>query len=153
MNSEQPWTLQEVRDRVLLDHAAIRERFTSIATCARGVLLGETSSLSELQDAIWDLFVFFEQHLSLEEAHLAPILHYVDSWGPFRVDHMREEHAEQRKLLRNMVLESAWNTMDAKGLASEATRLIKILQRDMANEEHDLIALRDDGFDEAPMSG
>jgi hypothetical protein len=123
-----------VRERVLAQHATLRELLRQALEVTTHGLQGDGTGEDELARLVHDLRARFRAHLSFEEQALAPVLSNLDDWGPERVDDLLEEHARQRAELDTLV-EGLRNGWDAARLALTLRSLVTDLLLDMEHEE------------------
>ncbi len=148
-HSEPRPQLDDVRSRILTDHARIRALLGDLQRLASR--LGEAPSAPEgaetqLTEAVWKLFLVFDDHLALEERELVPIILDSGEWATIRADRLREEHSAQRTVLHAMVGECDRKTKDLRELVEDVRWLVTSLLKDMEVEEGELERIRDDGF-------
>lgn len=145
--------LSAVRAKILAEHKEVRRGLRAMDDSARAVARGDSSHVSKMRARLLEFAVFFESHLQMEEEHLVPILAELDAWGMARVEHLADEHRGQRLMLRAMIHESERFTKTPKELAEDAMWLVRVLKKDMVDEEKMIAELQEDGFDPSPMSG
>jgi hemerythrin HHE cation binding domain-containing protein len=106
--------LIQVKARVRADHARIRVVLDGLEH-----ELGRSDFLSkELTDAIWKLFLILDDHLGMEERDLLP--HLVEAFGPVAIEHLQQEHREQRTVLLAMVNECDGGTTSNENIVDDA---------------------------------
>jgi hypothetical protein len=88
---------------------------------------------SHLADAIWRLFLILDDHLGMEERDLVPYVR--EAGGAFAVEHLQQEHREQRTALLAMVNECDSRTRSGAELADDVRWLIESLRKDMDRED------------------
>jgi iron-sulfur cluster repair protein YtfE (RIC family) len=138
-------TLEHVKDCIRADHAEIRNRLAALEILAVTEDLNDSSSHSrKLTDAVWSLFLAFDQHLGTEEVELFPYVEQLE--GAERLSRLREEHAQQRTVLLAMVNDCDAKTMLRKDRAEDVSWFANSLRRDMTSEERELDALSDVGY-------
>jgi hypothetical protein len=145
--------LDVVKERVVSDHARIRKLLDRIESMAqRHEEAGRLSAPSpELTEAVWSLFLTFDDHLAMEERDLVP--HLERHGGTTGVGRLHEEHRQQRTVLLALVDECDCETMPDARVASDLAWLIRNLRRDMDAEENEIDRLRDDGFQADQFTG
>ena len=131
----------EVRARVSAEHSLIKRDLASLAIAAKRVDDGEPGAALLLREALWTVYTRLVDHLMMEENHLVPLLERIDSWGPYRVENMLEEHRQQRVVLDAIIDECECGTKDDEELADDAKWLVASLAKDIAAEERALDAI------------
>lgn len=137
----------EVRERVLEDHARLRELLSELQQLAGRVLEGQRELESQLRTQGQLLRERFLAHLDMEDRYLVPALRETVGWGEERAARVSAEHAEQRQrmdvILRHLVdLEEP-----AEWIAAELATLVRDLLMDMEHEDRAVLSedlLRDD---------
>ncbi len=137
----------EVRERILRDHAVIRQRLTELRGLVARVQDGDRSASRPLVRRGKNFLEFFLSHIELENRLLVPQLRDTDAWGAARADRVIREHQEQMAEARALIdafkdpLESVFE------LAEQLDDFIAALAVDMAAEERSALSpelLRDD---------
>lgn len=128
---------EEVRSRVLADHAILRSLSRTLVAVAREAVCDDKQK-PYLRGVLAQLATELEVHLQYEEKELIPILRDADAWGPVRVDIIAEEHAEQRSLLKAL-LDDAEGVRTLDELTAELVAFADSFERDMADEEERLL--------------
>ncbi|MDH3521083.1 MAG: hemerythrin domain-containing protein [Myxococcales bacterium] len=139
----------EIRKRVLRDHALLRTGVAEVESLARDVLGGARGLDARLRSRGDALLASLERHMSWEDAHLAPVLRAADLSGRSREALLREDHSEQRQVLRYVSEKLRDTTRPAAVLARNLLDLTTMLREDMSYEERTFVdakALRDDGI-------
>ncbi len=137
----------EVRQRVLADHAALRDRLSRLQKVAQQVLEGERSLLGTLRLEGEGLLKMLLEHMQWEDVNLDPALRRSDAWGDERAAQLARDHREQRELLEHALRGLQDQTRPAVVLARNLVDLVGLLGDDMADEEAALLderVLRDD---------
>ncbi len=139
---------EELRQRILEEHAAIREQIRALEGVAREV--AETGA-RELAPALrrqgQRLLRRLEAHLAFEDENLGPALLTADPWGPERRSRLAQDHAEQRRLLREALVSLRSRRSHPAVVARRILHLTDHLKADMRDEEAALLdpsVLRDD---------
>lgn len=132
-------TNAQVRLRVLDDHRRIRAMLLQLDATRRELLASPPHAIESLRKAVRRLVAVFHHHLALEERILAPVIEHIDAWGPVRVERMKQEHHEQRAMLRAIAADMSSDRTPAE-LADEVRWLVEVLLADMAREEAELLA-------------
>lgn len=129
----------EVRQRLLKDHAVLRKQLDEVDRWAEQVLIGDENAEGSLRRTATDLYRALIQHTYAEEQILIPILADVDSFGPNRVERLKEEHERQRVGL-SRALESASDDEGNVGeLARSVLELNAELRADISEEESSIL--------------
>lgn len=136
-----PWTPDEIRVRILAEHARIRSELDVIESLAARVLEGSFEG-PFLRERVRVLEGILRAHIALEEELVLPWLREADGFGDARVLHMETEHAEQRATL-DLILTDLFTTRSVRELAVRAAELCRALRDDIATEERAF--LTDDG--------
>ncbi len=136
-------TFDEVHRRVSAEHAIIKEELAILDEAARLVLEtnGDDQAALALRGALWNVYNRFVDHLAMEESHLAPLLRDLDSWGPYRVENMLEEHREQRTVIDALIDECAGGTKSDVELADDTRWFVATITKDIEGEEVGLDAI------------
>ncbi len=129
-------TLEDVRTRVLVEHARLRAVITDVDRLAAAVAAGESHRLEDLRERAARLYRMLELHIDHEDEVVAPILARIDAWGPIRFEQMQHDHAGQRILLKQALLELG---MEGRPLGQAIQSLCWEILHDMRREEHDLL--------------
>lgn len=132
---------EEILERVLADHEAIRGMLVRVEVLARHVLQGRLRFTRELREQFMVLDTRFREHLELEEQILAPALLASDAWGPDRVERLHEEHARQREIMTETWQAGRQGEPNILVFALLAWGFVRMLREDMAEEER--ISLND----------
>lgn len=140
---------EALRRRILEQHAALREQIRPLEALAREV--AEAAEPGELAPALrregQRLLRRLEAHLAFEDENLAPALLAADPWGPERRTRLAQDHAEQRRLLREALAALRARRSHPAVVARRILHLTDHLKADMRDEEAALLdpaVLRDD---------
>ena len=128
-----------VRKIILEEHSQLRTKLDEIAK------LIENQDFGALQNALREFSHFFLNHVAQEEKILRPVLKDIDSWGNVRVDRMNQEHAVQRKEIRQ--LDELISTGKPELYLRRTQVFLTELRKDMESEEKDCLSptlLKDD---------
>lgn len=139
--STQPSDPRAIASRVRRDHATIRTLLDDVDRAGTAALERRTRSLDELLRSVWELYLFFEDHLAMEEALVAPILRARVPSGEKRAVAMILEHNEQRRLIRELVDDTECDTKDIATLVAQAVGLVSAFRADMIAEDASLAVL------------
>ncbi|CAN5924289.1 hypothetical protein BH11MYX4_BH11MYX4_59120 [soil metagenome] len=129
---------QRLAERVRRDHATIRTLLDDVERACGIVNEGHPGAQERVRRAVWDLYLVFDDHLAMEEAHVAPILRAFDARGEQRAVAMILEHNEQRRLILELVEDAEREAKLAAELASDALALVLAFRTDMEIEESSL---------------
>ena len=78
-----------------------------------------------------------ETHTLWEERHLVPMLRDADAWGAERVERLRQEHAEQRRILGLLLERLRDERRSPRCIARDLRELCGRLEREMRREERE----------------
>jgi len=129
----------EVRRQVLADHAALRDKLSSLQKVARQVLEGKRSVLGTLRLEGEALLKTLLEHMQWEDVNLDPALRRSDAWGEERAEQLARDHREQRELLEHALRGLEDQTRPVVVLARSLVDLVELLGEDMADEEAALL--------------
>jgi iron-sulfur cluster repair protein YtfE (RIC family) len=135
----------EIRERILRNHEALRTTLEVVETAARRVLEGTAGRDSQLRKHGDQLLDAVQQHLSWEDQHLAPALR--DAWGAEQVASLREGHGEQRQVVQYVSEKLRDPRRPISILARNLLDFTALLREELAAEEKtyaDPKLLRDD---------
>lgn len=121
--------------RVRREHGIIRTLLDDVERACSLAPNGTSEATTRLRQAVWDLYLVFDEHLAMEEAHVAPILRAFDAKGEQRAVDMILEHNEQRRMILELVEEAE---RDAKGrteLVAAAISVVRAFRTDIEIEE------------------
>jgi len=127
---------QRILARVRREHGMLRtllddvERACTLASKASGA-----SNTTRLRQAVWDLYLLFDEHLAMEEAHVAPILRAFDARGEQRAVDMILDHNEQRRVILELVEDAERDEKAVTELVTEAISLVRAFRADIEVEE------------------
>ena len=122
--------------RVRREHGMIRALLDDVErACAIGGMFTAGTRATRLRQAVWDLYLLFDEHLAMEEAHVAPILRAFDATGERRAVDLILEHNEQRRLILELVENAERDEKALPQLVEEATSLVGAFRADMIIEE------------------
>ena len=127
----------EVRRKVLSQHREIEQM---LAELEAGVThLGDgTVDAAQVKRAAYALRGILELHMNFEEAHMVPAINEADGFGPERVRHLHQEHAEQRQELDRLV-DQIREASSPDELRKSVTKLAQMLRTDIEQEERDYV--------------
>jgi len=125
-------------DRVRRDHATIRTLLDDVERACAIVKEGRADAPERVRRAVWDLYLVFDEHLAMEEAHVAPLLRSFDARGEQRAVAMILEHNEQRRAILELVEDVEREAKVGSALASDALALVGAFRVDMEIEEGSL---------------
>ena len=124
--------------RVRRDHATIRTLLDDVERACAIVSEGQASSHERVRRAVWDLYLVFDEHLAMEEAHIAPLLRAFDARGEQRAVAMILEHNEQRRVIIELVEDAERDAKRVLELVADALALVLAFRTDMEIEEDSL---------------
>lgn len=134
MNTGEATSLWQVKARVRGDHARLRDLLDSLERALQEQNDADPpEAASRLTDTIWKLFLILDDHLGMEERDLVPYVR--EAGGTVAVEHLQQEHREQRTALLAMVNECDAPTKSSAELADDARWLIGSLRKDMDRED------------------
>jgi iron-sulfur cluster repair protein YtfE (RIC family) len=136
-------TFIEVRRRISAEHTVIMAELARLADAANRVVERDPRGPIALREALWDVYTRLVDHLAMEENHLVPLLEKIDSWGPYRVTNLLEEHRQQRVVLDAIIDECECGTKDDLELADDAQWLVDSISKDILLEENGLDAIEE----------
>jgi hemerythrin-like domain-containing protein len=135
---------EEVRSRVLEDHAELRRRLDVIESLSARFEHEGASVAKELCDCAKALYEIFGAHLTLEDAHLVPALASISEVGERLAERLECEHQEQRELIVFLIGRIEEQSRPTTLVVQELKGFVQYLRADMAYEESTL--LREDLF-------
>jgi hypothetical protein len=124
--------------RVLEEHVAIRILLDDLERASSLTKQGWRDGVAQLHEAVWRLYVAFQDHLLFEERNLAPLLRRA---GEDLARKMILEHNEERSVLLALVEDSESDVLEPIALASQAEQLAARFRSDMIHEEGTLARL------------
>lgn len=135
--TDEPLMPSEVRRKVLSQHREIEQMLSELET---GVAhLGDgTVDAEQVKRAAYALRGILELHMNFEEAHMVPAINDADGFGPERVRHLHEEHAQQRQELDRLV-DQIREASSQDDLAAGVVRLAEMLRKDIDEEEREYV--------------
>jgi hypothetical protein len=126
---------RDVAARVSRDHRVICTLLDEIGRASTAALERRRPGLDALAAAVWKLYVFFEEHLSMEESEIAPLIRAHAQFGELRADAMLVDHELQRRALLELVDETECDTQDIERLVARAAALAASFRSDILAEE------------------
>lgn len=129
---------RRMAERVKRDHATMRALLDDVERGCRALEELRPSSVVRFREAVWSLYVAFDEHLATEEGYFAPILRSVDAWGELRVVNMIIEHNEQRRIIMELVERAENDDENLTALIAQARGLVSSFRLDMDSEETSL---------------
>jgi len=129
---------QRVAARVRHEHVAIRALLDAVEGACSLASDGSSGSATRLRQTVWDLYLVFDEHLAMEEAHVAPFLRAFDARGEERAVAMVLEHNEQRRLILELVEDAEREAKPLADLVAAARSLVGAFRTDMETEESSL---------------
>jgi hemerythrin-like domain-containing protein len=128
-------TNDEVRSKVLDDHAMLRDRLDEIGELAARFEKGGVEVGVELRELGVALFESFASHLVFEDAQLVPALRAIPERGEELADRLEREHREQRELLDYLLNRLEEEKRPTTLVARELEGFSAYLRVDMSYEE------------------
>jgi hemerythrin-like domain-containing protein len=128
-------TNDEVRSKVLDDHAMLRDRLDEIGELAARFEKGGVEVGVELRELGVALFESFASHLAFEDAQLVPALRAIPERGKELADRLEREHREQRELLDYLLNRLEEEKRPTTLVARELEGFSAYLRVDMSYEE------------------
>jgi hypothetical protein len=144
-----PMQADEVRQKVLADHAVLRGMLSSLQQLAHQVLEGKHERTQALRFEGKTLLHTLREHMDWEDAHLDPVLRNAGSSGRQRADQLARDHREQRAMVEHLLAGLQDPARPTPILARSLLDLTRLLQLDMQDEEASYLderALPDRGF-------
>ncbi len=140
---------EELRHRILKQHEALREQIRSLEVLAREVAEAEEGGdlAPALRRGAERLLRRLEAHRCFEDENLGPALVGADAWGSERRARLTADHAEQRRLLREVFTALRSPRVHPAVVVRRILHLTDHLKADMRDEEAALLdpaVLRDD---------
>jgi len=129
---------RRMAERVKRDHAMMRALLDDVDRACRALEELRPQSLVRFREAVWMLYVAFDEHLATEDGNFAPILRTVDAWGELRVVNMIIEHDDQRRIILELVERAESDVEDLPALLAQARGLLTSFRHDMESEEESL---------------
>jgi iron-sulfur cluster repair protein YtfE (RIC family) len=130
------------RALILAQHHDLRGLLRTGAVLAGAASRGDRPCLNELPNLIESLRDKFKEHVTFEEATLAPVLRKGDSQNASRADRLAEEHRRQLREL-DFLLRLASDYGDPESVAFSFQQLLNVLLADMGEEEQWLLQIED----------
>jgi hemerythrin-like domain-containing protein len=127
---------------VAREHAMIRTLLDELERGGDAAVNRRRGGLEAFRRAVWDLFVAFDDHLSMEERDVLPILRASGARGEARALSMISEHNEQRRVVLELVEDTECDLKEIEALVSQAHALVAAFRTDMELEETALAAAR-----------
>jgi acetoin utilization protein AcuB len=140
----------QVRSVVLSEHAHLRSLLDVTEAAAQRILKGggfEERTVDVLREQARHLFTAMSAHIELENRVLVPAIRKVDAFGSVHADRMLEEHADQQRTLKGILMQLDDASQPSAAVAAAVARLVQQLRCDMDAEEDALVnsdLLRDD---------
>lgn len=137
----------EVREKVLRDHDALRQRMEEVERLAEEVVCDDRMHDGKLRLTATELLRALRTHMAWEDRFLAPALLEADAWGPERAARLETDHVQQRDDVERILAGLGDPSQPAAFLASRLLEWLNELHADMLDEESaflDASVLRDD---------
>ena len=127
----------QVRQRVLDDHARLRGNLASLEQLATQVVNGERQLTGALRVEGEGLLEFLLEHMRWEDEHLAPALR--EAGGEELVKRLEGDHREQRELLEHALERLQDQSRPSVLVGRNLMDLIALLREDIREEEERLL--------------
>ncbi len=137
----------QLRREALAEHARIRGLLEGARGRVREGLGSRPSSWKRLRREGEKLGRALERHTFWEERHLVPVLRDADAWGVQRVERLRQEHAEQRRILSLLLERLRDERRSPRCIARDLLELGSRLEGELGREEREALSpdiIRDD---------
>lgn len=125
----------QIRNRILADHAYLRDLLGELDRQAHRVLEGALDEAEALRKRGLELHARLGVHLAFEDRWLAPALRSSGLSGQERARQLADDHREQRELLDYILGRLQDPERPSLVVASEMRSLVELLLDDMAYEE------------------
>ena len=133
-------TPREVRERILDDHAGLREQFEEIGALYERFESGSTEVAGELRQLGAALYEIFDAHLKLEDEQLAPVLMTIPKKGKELAERLEREHREQRELIHFLLGRLEEPERPTTQIAKELQGFADYLKLEMTHEESAILS-------------
>lgn len=130
---------EDVRRRVLGQHAALREQLAEIEALAKRFEAGDAEVGAALRERALALYGEFGAHLEDEEVALGPALRTAGGEGPRLARRLAGEHEEQRELLHYLLGRLENTKTPTVLIARELQNFVAYVRQDMEYEERVLL--------------
>ena len=138
--------VSEIRRRVLEQHKTIRDRLVRLEASASEVAV-ESGPLEPLRTELETLLRLLRTHMNFEDSVLPGLLSQADAWGEARLDRYREDHRQQRRVIRELL--AKLGERDRVEVSLLALGFCALLRQDMESEER--IFLSDEALRDHPV--
>ena len=148
--------LDKLREQLLEQHEALRNRISEVAALAARPRTGDEAKL--LLEKVEQLVAALEEHNLFEETSLKGILGTLDSWGPQRENLMDLHHIQQHRLALTALAQTASHSsgLGQPDQGQPLQHLLHSLLEHMQQEEREVLhknVLRDDVITADPFGG
>jgi hemerythrin-like domain-containing protein len=126
--------LRATEVRLREEHRALERAIDGLHAGSARLRLGAIPK-RDLEDAIYELYVMFDDHLVLEERLLAPLVPRIAPCDAARIQLMLHEHALQRTLFFSTLERTEQGALGCEALVASVARLASVLRADIAIEE------------------
>ncbi len=134
------FTPGHIREIILSDHQALRERLAEIDSVAELVEAGGIHLDSVLRGLGLAFSKRFLRHLRLEESYLLPLLARAGAHGARAADHIRIEHRQQTADLLRLMDDLRDRRRRSREIGTEMRELVDRLRADIEDEERGLLS-------------
>ncbi len=129
----------QIREKFLSDHEALRGKSAVLEALALGVLRGDDELVSALRLKGEELQAHLLTHMHWEETHLLPAIRGVAHASDAIAEAVIQEHREQRQRLARSLAELKASPGSSVKLAQHFLSLIRWLETDMQSEECEVL--------------
>ncbi len=126
-------SVREIAVRMRREHRAIERALAVLSASASGLRVGLVPK-HVVEDAIFELFLIFDDHLVEEERLLGPVVPWLLGDDAARVHLVLGEHDDQRTLLLSTLESTEQGTLSREELLDVANRLVCALRADLELE-------------------
>ena len=133
-------TPREVRERILDDHAGLREQLEEIGALYGRLEGGSAEVGGELRERGAALYEIFDAHLKLEDEQLAPVLRTIPKMGRELAERLEREHREQRELIHFLLGRLEEPERPTTQVAKELQAFADYLKLEMTHEESAILS-------------
>jgi len=130
---------REIRERVLDEHAELRELLADLEALVKQFEPGGAVCVDELRERGLALYAKLAAHLDLEDDLLVAALRAAGEGGEERAEDLAAEHREQRELLEFLIGRLTRERRPTALVARELRSFIECLREDMEDEEANLL--------------
>jgi hemerythrin-like domain-containing protein len=127
-----------VRERILSEHKELRTR---IQVLQRELKTHKDSSASgsSWRKSCEEFLNLLEQHMTLEDRVLEPVLRHVDAWGEIRSQRFLKDHKSQRKTIADVRVWLNEKAIPENQRLQRFSRFLEAVLQDITDEERDVL--------------